>query len=478
MRTPRIGRLPRRYVPVRSRILTGLGAVLVATATLVPVPAGAKAPDTAYLDESFEQGTDVFSRGAWGMEPLADGHVGAGLRSIIPAGEHWGSSGHWYFTDHGLSEPDELYWRYWLRFPPGFHIEPPNRGKLPGVGGLYTYNCLGGRPSTPAEPCFSARMLFSRDYSKADGSGYQDGPDDKTVIGFYVYHLDSPSNRGDIWTWDESVATLDHGPWYCVEGRIRMNTPGVHDGILQGWVDGVQAFDRSDIAFRRADEDWIHVKSFWFDVYYGGDAAVTSDEIQFDSLAFGPERIGCDDSFTFDGSFWDDDGSVFETDIEWLAAAGVTKGCNPPTNDRFCPDDPVTRGQMAAFLVRALGLSPPSGTNTFGDDDGSTFEADIEALAAAGITRGCNPPANDRFCPDDPVTRGQMAAFLVRAYGYPAAPATGFTDTAGSPFVADIDRLAAAGVTKGCNPPANDRFCPDDPVTRGQMAAFLHRAGG
>lgn len=52
------------------------------------------------------------------------------------------------------------------------------------------------------------------------------------------------------------------------------------------------------------------------------------------------------------GTFTDDDNSIFEADIEWLAAAEITLGCNPPTNDNFCPDDPVTRGQMAAFMRR------------------------------------------------------------------------------------------------------------------------------
>jgi hypothetical protein len=73
----------------------------------------------------------------------------------------------------------------------------------------------------------------------------------------------------------------------------------------------------------------------------------------------------------------------------------------------------VTRGQMAAFLVRALDLGRSDAVD-FVDDEGSVFEADIQSLAAAGITRGCNPPANDRFCPNDAVTRGQMAAFLKR----------------------------------------------------------------
>jgi hypothetical protein len=110
-------------------------------------------------------------------------------------------------------------------------------------------------------------------------------------------------------------------------------------------------------------------------------------------------------------------GSAFEQDIMWLAKEKITAGCNPPANDRFCPDAGVTRGQMAAFLVRALGLPAWAGADRFVDDDASEFEADVEALAAAGITVGCNPPANDRFCPDAGVTRGQMAAFLHRALG-------------------------------------------------------------
>jgi len=117
---------------------------------------------------------------------------------------------------------------------------------------------------------------------------------------------------------------------------------------------------------------------------------------------------------TGDGTFWDDDGSIFEADIEKLAAAGITEGCNPPTNNRYCPDDHLTRGQMAAMLVRALNLTDTNGTD-FTDDNSSIFEADIETLSAAGITRGCNPPTNNRYCPKDRVTRGEMAAFLVRA---------------------------------------------------------------
>jgi hypothetical protein len=168
-------------------------------------------------------------------------------------------------------------------------------------------------------------------------------------------------------------------------------------------------------------------------------------------------------------------GSLFSTEIEWLADEGITKGCNPPANDMFCPNDPVTRGQMAAFLNRALHLSA-SNDDAFTDDNTSVFQADINALAASGITKGCDPPANDRYCPNQTVTRGQMAAFLNRALDLPPGVPDTFVDDDTSVFEADIDALAASGITKGCNPPANDRYCPNNPVTRGQMAAFLYRA--
>jgi hypothetical protein len=171
----------------------------------------------------------------------------------------------------------------------------------------------------------------------------------------------------------------------------------------------------------------------------------------------------------------DIESSVFARDIVWMQWKGITRGCNPPANDRFCPGSTVTRGAMAAFLSRALGL-PAAPSAGFTDTRGHIFEKDIDRLAAAGITRGCNPPANDRFCPNDPVSRGQMGAFLSRALKLPDAPSAGFVDTRGHLFERDIDRLAAAGITRGCNPPTNDRFCPGDPVTRGAMAAFIRRA--
>lgn len=182
-----------------------------------------------------------------------------------------------------------------------------------------------------------------------------------------------------------------------------------------------------------------------------------------------------DDPLPPGGTFFDDNGSVHEADIEAIAAAGVTVGCNPPFNTRYCPLDPVTRGAMAAFLARALDL-PDADIDYFLDDDISVFEADINAIAAAGITFGCNPPQNDLYCPTSTLRRGQLASMLVRAFAYEASDLDRFTDDDGLVHESDIQAIAAAGVTHGCNPPLNTLFCPLQPVLRDQMASFLSRA--
>lgn len=161
------------------------------------------------------------------------------------------------------------------------------------------------------------------------------------------------------------------------------------------------------------------------------------------------------------------DNSQFESEIDWAFAEGITGGCDVLL---YCPGATVTRAQMAMFLVRAMDL-PATDQDYFTDDEGVTGENSINALAAAGITGGC---ATDRFCPDQKVTRAQMASFLVRALGLPAPDDPDhFTDDDSSSHERDIDSLAESGITAGCAP---ERYCPTQGVTRGQMAAFLYRA--
>jgi hypothetical protein len=185
-----------------------------------------------------------------------------------------------------------------------------------------------------------------------------------------------------------------------------------------------------------------------------------------------PDASGIDHHIVTGGAsvtpFTDINGSTFKADIEWLYLQDITRGCAPTL---FCPAADVSREQMAAFLVRAFDL-PPTGTDYFTDDDASTMEAEINALRASQITTGC---AVSRYCPKADVTREQMAAFLVRALDLPAATTDYFTDDETSTFEADINALAKAGITTGCTATT---FCPRSNVSREQMAGFLHRAVG
>ncbi len=178
------------------------------------------------------------------------------------------------------------------------------------------------------------------------------------------------------------------------------------------------------------------------------------------------------EEFLPSSGFWDvADATTFSADVEWLGARGITRGCNPPWRDDFCPQRAVTRAEAASLLVRALDL-PSSAIDRFADDDGGTHESAIDALAAAGITRGCSPT---RYCPERSLSRAEMAALVARALALPAASGNTFDDDDANTHEADIERIAAAGITRGC---AVRRFCPEQAVTRDQVAAFLHRALG
>ena len=166
------------------------------------------------------------------------------------------------------------------------------------------------------------------------------------------------------------------------------------------------------------------------------------------------------------GPFADVHGSAHEAATLALHTAGITRGCEP---GRYCPAAPVRRDQLAALLDRATDTPPPA-RDAFTDDDGNPHEFSIDVLAEEGISHGC---ADGRYCPDAPVTRAQVASFLVRAFNLPLAEKSSFADTDGLAHAAAIDALAAAGISRGC---ADGRYCPVALVTRGQMATLLARA--
>ncbi len=166
--------------------------------------------------------------------------------------------------------------------------------------------------------------------------------------------------------------------------------------------------------------------------------------------------------------------------VEGLYNAGITSGCGAGV---YCPANSVTRAQMAIFLVRAIHgttFTPPEAAGIFSDVPVGSFGADyIEQLFNDGITSGCSV---GNYCPDSPVTRAQMAIFLLRGkhfhdptpYTPPDATGTRFTDVTINSFgAAWIEQLAADGITSGCTATT---YCPSTSVNRAQMAVFLDRA--
>lgn len=169
--------------------------------------------------------------------------------------------------------------------------------------------------------------------------------------------------------------------------------------------------------------------------------------------------------------FIDVAGNVHAPAINRVAEEGITDGCNTQ-GPRYCPKAPVQRGQMATFLLRTMriaGIEPAAGAPDAFSDDGTSLHQDaINILAGAGVVLG---GADGLYRPTSAVTRGQMAQFLQRAFDLPAGSASGFTDVSAGQDAA-VAAVASAGITRGCS---TTTFCPGLPVTRDQMASFLVR---
>jgi hypothetical protein len=166
--------------------------------------------------------------------------------------------------------------------------------------------------------------------------------------------------------------------------------------------------------------------------------------------------------------------------INLLRGKSITGGCQSAPLS-YCPNDAITRGQMAIFIVRSvMGSDSFSyGPSPYFSDVPPThpYFKWIQKLFELGVTGGCT---TGQYCPDSAVTRGQMAVFIIRArfgatyrFSYPATPL--FSDVTNEyPFFSWIQKLGQIGITAGCT---TGMYCPDDTVTRGAMAVFVMRGG-
>ncbi len=210
--------------------------------------------------------------------------MGKSLRALIPEGENSSMSVIYKFMDKIGSEPEEIYFRYYLRFADDWN-QTVFGGKLPGISGTYGAAGWGGRKPDGTDG-WSARGTY---YLSIAG----DNPLSAThPIGTYCYYADQPGTYGDSWPWTkEYKGFLRKNQWHCVEQYVKMNTPGAHDGIIRAWVDGRPAFEKEDIMFRTVDS--LKIEQIWMNVYHGGTAVSPYDQhLYFDNVVVARQYIG------------------------------------------------------------------------------------------------------------------------------------------------------------------------------------------
>ena len=177
------------------------------------------------------------------------------------------------------------------------------------------------------------------------------------------------------------------------------------------------------------------------------------------------------------GGFVDIEGNPHEEDIRFIVKRGLTVGCDLD-GPRYCPDSPVTRAQMAAFLVRALRLDTTGPyLGVYSDvEEGTWYTRVVEAMGAHGLP---DTQVSGSYRPYDPMLRSEMAIFLQKAFRLPLsdeASASSFQDIpADATYAAAAEAVLEAGITRGCGVEPL-RYCPNDTVKRDTMAAFLARA--
>ena len=215
-----------------------------------------------------------------GFQPLD----GAALQVAIPAGQNLGLDMGYRFADKLGHEPDEIYFRYYLRLASDW-LPVRDGGKLPGLSATYSHAGWGGRKAD-GRTGWSMRGNF---YPVPEVGN---PAHDRTPIGTYGYHADMQDSYGDAWPWSGGGhALLERNRWYCIEQYVKLNRLGRKDGILRAWVDGWPVFEKTDLHLR--DVDSIRIEQVWMNVYFGGiDPTPRELHLFIDNVVIARQYIG------------------------------------------------------------------------------------------------------------------------------------------------------------------------------------------
>ncbi len=206
--------------------------------------------------------------------------IGSALRINVKKGSNLGADLRIKLKDLG-GEPDELYFRYYLRLADDWNPTIAD-GKMPGLAGTYNQAGWGGRRVNGANG-WSMRGSFLR--------GFETGNPLRglTQLGSYAYHADMEGTYGDIWPW--TGALLERNRWYCIEQYVRLNTPKEKNGILRVWIDGRLAMEHTNLRLRTVES--LHIEWVWFDVYHGGaEVSLQDQHLYIDNVVVARRYIG------------------------------------------------------------------------------------------------------------------------------------------------------------------------------------------
>lgn len=215
-----------------------------------------------------------------GFVPLA----GSAIRATLSKGENTALNLRYLFRQHHGEEPEEIYFRYYLRLGADWNPDVEG-GKMPGFAGTYGRAGWGNR-ITDGTNGWSARGSFGRAFP------LRPGEKPVTALGSFVYHAEVKSPFGAHWPWSLGRGGLVHNErWYSVEQHVKLNTPGKHNGVLRAWIDGVLVAERTEISFRTVAD--LRVESLWMNVYHGGIAKSPRDmSLYIDNLVIARSYIG------------------------------------------------------------------------------------------------------------------------------------------------------------------------------------------
>lgn len=208
---------------------------------------------------------------------------GRALRVRLVKGRNLGLDLRYQFAKGGKPEPEEIYLRYYLRFADDWNPYADG-GKMPGIAGTYDRAGWGMRKSDgyngwSVRGGFAARPAADKSMARL------------TALGSYSYHAETGVS-GDYWGWNEGPSgLLENNRWYAVEQYVKLNTPGLRDGVFRAWIDGRQVLEKTAILFRNTRD--LKIENIWMNIYHGGTTPAPQDmALYIDNVVIARRYIG------------------------------------------------------------------------------------------------------------------------------------------------------------------------------------------